>query len=219
MKAYIWILFGLIFGFLSIIDAWPDFADSIELGKNLTLYEFRTSSWWKFWDQYDELAYLLSFALSFICFQSFAATSEARKHLFVILGRLFLSGVFIGAAWHKLTDPAGFAMLIAQYQMMPSSMVNFSSLWMSSIEIVVGVGLLIGFAPRTFYKITAGLFFIFLIALIQAQYRELGIACGCFEVKGATSTLGTWAAIIRDILFIWILVWIWRRTPNKTSRN
>lgn len=215
MKAYIWVALGLIFAFISFLDAWPDFADSIEISKNLTLYDFRTSSWWKFWDKYDELAYLLGFTLSFVCFQTFAATSEARTRLFVILGRLFLSGVFFGAAWHKFAEPNSFAMLTAQYQMMPSFMVNFSSLWMSSIEIVVGVGLLIGWAPRSFYKITAGLLIIFLAALFQAQYRELGIACGCFEVEGATSTMGTWAAILRDFLFVWILVWIWRRTPQK----
>ncbi|MCD6024022.1 MAG: putative rane protein [Fibrobacteria bacterium] len=106
--------------------------------------------------------------------------------------RLVFAAMFLTAAWSKFLDPRGFAMLVAQYQMLPEFSVHLFSVWLPAFEITVGLAL-----------------------LAQALYRGLGIACGCFDLAGATDAGESWFALLRDIVLLVPIAWMWVRAEDR----
>jgi uncharacterized membrane protein YphA (DoxX/SURF4 family) len=122
--------------------------------------------------------------------------------------RLLLAGMFIAAAWPKFTDPEGFATLVAQYQFLPPPLVNIFSLWLPAFELVVAFGLLFLPYEKEMGALVLVMLGMFLIALAQALARNLGIACGCFDIEGAADAGGTWYSFLRDIVLVFPVVWL-----------
>ncbi len=129
--------------------------------------------------------------------------------------RVALALMFLFAAYPKFTDPKGFAMLVAQYQFLPSFAVNGFSALLPAGEIVVGLALL--FTP--FEKdASAGvllLLLMFIVALGQALARGLGIACGCFDIEGAADAGETWFSLLRDIVLLFPVTWMWLKAERR----
>ena len=121
---------------------------------------------------------------------------------FSIIFRLLLGVVFITAGLPKLISPTSFAILVAQYQLLPINWVNYFSIWLPAFEIIVGVGLIVTPWVKEFSICILFLLFIFIIALSQALIRDLGITCGCFSIEGAQDKKGAWIALLRDFLFL-----------------
>ncbi len=134
--------------------------------------------------------------------------------LFTVL-RLFLSFMFLSAAWPKFTDPQGFSSLVAQYQFMPAFSVDLFSLWLPAFEIVVALGLIFTPWEKEFGTLVMVLLGMFLVALGQALVRDLGIACGCFDIEGAADAGETWFSFLRDVVLVIpvgaLMVWGKRR--------
>lgn len=122
--------------------------------------------------------------------------------------RLGLAAMFLAAAWPKFSDPADFAMLVAQYQFLPAFLVNPFTLWLSAFEIVVALGLLLTPWEREFSVLVGLLMGMFIIALGQALARGLGIACGCFDIAGAADAGETWFSLIRDVVLLPVIAWM-----------
>jgi uncharacterized membrane protein YphA (DoxX/SURF4 family) len=122
--------------------------------------------------------------------------------------RLGLAAMFLSAAYPKFADPEGFAKLVAQYQFLPAFSVNLFSLWMPAIEIVVGLGLLFTLWEREFGAMVGILMVMFIVALAQALLRDLGIACGCFDLEGAQDAGEAWFSLIRDIFLMAPIAWL-----------
>lgn len=164
-------------------------------------------------------------------FGLYAKTKWRAKMYLEFTSRIGLGLMFIGASLFKIEDPEMFAMLVAQYQFLPSSLVNLFSLTLPPLELIVGVLLMIG--PKTKYNATLilGMMVMFIIALSQALWRDLGITCGCFEITGAQDKAGAWSSLIRDLILmppILFLVfrdrqcWIWdfkTRTGAPNARD
>jgi hypothetical protein len=55
----------------------------------------------------------------------------------------------------------------------------------------------------------------FIVALSQALLRDLGIACGCFDIKGATDSGESWFALLRDIVLLAPIVWMIRKAEIR----
>jgi hypothetical protein len=55
----------------------------------------------------------------------------------------------------------------------------------------------------------------FIVALSQALARDLGVACGCFDIKGATDSGESWFALLRDIVLLVPIIWMWRRSEVR----
>lgn len=122
--------------------------------------------------------------------------------------RLGLAAMFLAAAWPKFSDPDGFAKLVAQYQFLPAFSVNLFSLWMPAIEIVVGLGLIFTLWEREFGAMVGILMVMFIVALSQALVRDLGIACGCFDIEGAQDAGEAWFSLLRDIVLMVPIAWL-----------
>jgi uncharacterized membrane protein YphA (DoxX/SURF4 family) len=122
--------------------------------------------------------------------------------------RLGLGAMFLMAAYPKFTDPKGFANLVAQYQFLPAFAVDAFSLWLPAFEIIVGLGLIITLWEREFAFLVGVLLIMFIVALAQALLRNLGIACGCFDIEGATDAGESWFSLVRDVVLLFPVAWL-----------
>jgi hypothetical protein len=122
--------------------------------------------------------------------------------------RVGLGVMFLAAAWPKFSDPKDFAMLVAQYQMLPAALVDIFALWLSAFEIVVGLGLVLTAWEKEFSLLVGVLLLMFIVALGQALSRGLGIACGCFDIAGAADAGETWFSLIRDAVLLLPVTWL-----------
>jgi uncharacterized membrane protein YphA (DoxX/SURF4 family) len=129
--------------------------------------------------------------------------------------RLLFGLMFLAAAWPKFSDPGGFAMMVAQYQMLPAFSVHAFSVWLPALELVTGLALLLSPWEREASALLGLMMLMFIAALAQALARDLGIACGCFDIKGATDAGESWFALLRDIVLLIPIAWMWRRSESR----
>jgi putative oxidoreductase len=105
----------------------------------------------------------------------------------VLAARLLIGGMFVYASIYKVFDPAGFAVSIRNYMIIPASWSNFVALTLPWIEIVAGAFLILGVQLRPSALLTTGMLAVFLGAIIYAYSVGLDIDCGCFS-SAATSS-------------------------------
>ncbi|MEO7424544.1 MAG: MauE/DoxX family redox-associated membrane protein [Fibrobacteria bacterium] len=122
--------------------------------------------------------------------------------------RIGLGLMFLTAAWPKFASPKGFAILVAQYQFLPPFMVNAFSLWLPAFEITVGLGLILTLWEKEFSALVGLMLVMFIVALGQALVRDLGIACGCFDIEGAQDAGEAWFSLIRDVVLLVPVAWL-----------
>jgi hypothetical protein len=135
--------------------------------------------------------------------RSFPTGAMVRSILRVGLGAMFLT-----AAWPKFASPKGFAILVAQYQFLPGFIVNAFSLWLPAFEIIIGLGIIFTLWEKEFSALVQLLLLMFIVALGQALFRDLGIACGCFDIEGAQDAGEAWFSLIRDIVLLVPVAWM-----------
>ena len=104
----------------------------------------------------------------------------------VLAARLLIGGMFVYASIYKVFDPAGFAVSIRNYMIIPASWSNIVALTLPWIEIVAGAFLILGVHVRPSALLTTGMLGVFLGAIIYAFSIGLDIDCGCFS-SAATS--------------------------------
>lgn len=130
------------------------------------------------------------------------------------LARLALGVVWIIAGAQKVGDPAAFVRATRAYDATPEWLTKAIGYGLPYFEIALGVLLIIGIGTRLLGIVSAGLFVVFLIGIIQASARGLQIECGCFGGGGAlnedqdtTYTID----IIRDVAMLigalFLVVW------------
>ncbi len=122
--------------------------------------------------------------------------------------RTALGLMFLSAAWPKFASPKGFAILVAQYQFLPHFLVNAFSVWLPAFEITVGLGLILTLWEKEFSALVGVLLLMFIVALGQALVRDLGIACGCFDIEGAQDAGDAWFSLIRDLVLLVPVAWL-----------
>ncbi len=141
--------------------------------------------------------------------------------------RVGLGVMFLAAAWPKLVNPTEFAMAVAQYQLLPELLVHPFAVGMPALELVVAGGLIFTRYSREYSLFIGALMIMFIVALWQALARELGIACGCFDISGAQGPADAWFALTRDVVLMVPIVWLclrreerylWQRSVTQFSR-
>jgi len=121
--------------------------------------------------------------------------------------RWFLGIIMIYAGWNKLFDMANLATAIERYRIIPSETVNLFAIILPPIEIIAGVGLILGVLLEGALTITTVLLAVFLIAIESAILRGLDIDCGCFGTSDA-ERVGI-AVLIRDVFLFLTVIPIW----------
>jgi putative oxidoreductase len=106
--------------------------------------------------------------------------------------RLGLGGLLAVAGILKLRDPAGFAVEIGNYQLMPA-LAPYLAAALPATEIIVGLGLILLPAAwrRSAAMAAAVLLVAFGVAVTSAYLRGINIACGCFGGGGDAISLLT----------------------------
>ena len=100
----------------------------------------------------------------------------------------------------KVVDPAAFALAIKNYQLLPAGLIDPLAYWLPWLELVCGVGLLIGPVKRGAAVLICGQLLVFVAALVFNLWRGLDVDCGCFGSGGADSHASQ--AIWRDLAFL-----------------
>ncbi|MEE9189534.1 MAG: MauE/DoxX family redox-associated membrane protein [Candidatus Neomarinimicrobiota bacterium] len=98
----------------------------------------------------------------------------------VLLGsRLLIGFVLLYAGWNKLLDPQGFASSIGNYHLLPWGMENTVAIVFPWIEIIAGLGLIVGIFTDGSATVSIFLFTLFILAIASALLRGYNIECGC----------------------------------------
>jgi uncharacterized membrane protein YphA (DoxX/SURF4 family) len=129
--------------------------------------------------------------------------------LLVSLLRVALGAVFIAASLDKIQNPEAFATTIANYRLLPYTVINGIAIVLPWLEVVTGTLLVLGVWIRASTTIVWALLLTFSIAITQALVRGLDISCGCFTTNPVAERMSLWTLIWDLIWLAWgILVWI-----------
>ncbi len=143
-----------------------------------------------------------------------------RGHAGIALAaRLYLGFVFLYACWHKLLDPAAFALDVATYQLLPLGLINLAALVLPWVELLAGVMIVLGFRTRAAALLLAGMMVIFMVGLGWALHHQLDMSCGCFASSSKHDPISGWT-MLRDAswLALALYVLVFDRRPLGVDR-
>ena len=134
------------------------------------------------------------------------------ERVFLIATRIFLGAVFIYASVDKILHPAPFALAIYNYQILPNELIPLTAILIPWIELLLGIGLILGvWLPGCVFLINL-LLLIFISALVFNIIRGLDIRCGCFSASNKELEDGTMAwYFIRDMIFFLLGAYLFLR--------
>lgn len=136
--------------------------------------------------------------------------------LVLFLGRIVLGGLFVYASWDKILDPAAFAGMIANYQMLPPILVNPMALALPWIELVCGVCLIVNRWTGGSALVVTALMVVFMVALGYSAYRGIDISCGCFTMTGEAPK-SMWGYLLRDAALLALAITILVHPKSQRS--
>jgi len=123
--------------------------------------------------------------------------------------RLMLGVLFIMSGYEKLMDLKFFALIIAEYQILPTFLISAIALLFSLCELLCGTMLLIDLFSRFRSSVMLCMMVIFIAAMINNVMRGLDHDCGCFKFLsqwyGLKEEIGI-VPVVRDILFFILLL-------------
>ena len=112
--------------------------------------------------------------------------------------RFFLGALFLWASVTKVPDMAAFAESVANYRIVPPSLVPVVAATVVGVEIAAGVALIFNVWARAAALLLAALLAVFTVGLASALARGIDLACGCF---GGTDA-ATWWTVLRDVVLL-----------------
>lgn len=128
--------------------------------------------------------------------------------------RLIVGAVFIYASIYKIADPLSFANAIWNYHLAPGSLINLSALVMPWVELLAGLGLILGLFYRGSVLLVMGMTVMFMIALTAAVARGLDIDCGCFKAGEASADTAK-ETLYRDFGLLALTLQLWFSRSQK----
>jgi len=119
-------------------------------------------------------------------------------HFFLII-RLLLGAMWVWASLDKVQDPAQFSRDVANYHVMPFGLENLSAIVVPWLELLIGIGLIIGVMVDGAALVSLSLMLLFIVLISQAILRGFNIECGCGLKEGQ---LVGWEKILENIVFL-----------------
>ena len=145
-------------------------------------------------------------------------SNHALLRVFYHLLRVGLGVVFIWASWGKIADPAAFAQVVQNYQILPPALVNPTAVILPWIEAVCGICLITGVLARGSLALFSGLMAVFTLALIWNAWRGIDTDCGCFSVAVQADKGRYLEYILRDLAILGAGIWaLWYRLTLRTE--
>jgi hypothetical protein len=113
--------------------------------------------------------------------------------------------MFLAAAYHKLSDTAGFRVTLLEYQLLPESLVSPASRIIPIVEILLGGSWLLSWYGQSMTAIaSAGLLGIYALAIGINLYRgRIHFDCGCsFGGKDDNEQFLSGGLVTRNLILI-----------------
>jgi uncharacterized membrane protein YphA (DoxX/SURF4 family) len=111
---------------------------------------------------------------------------------------IILAAVFLYSGYSKMQSTLQFAAVLAQYQLVPTSLVLPFATYLPWAEIALGLFLLAGLKPRLAASAAAALLLMFIVAMTVTYLRGIEADCGCFGIGEKISP----RTIARDALLL-----------------
>jgi putative oxidoreductase len=137
------------------------------------------------------------------------ALSRWKGHAWIALAiRLYLGAVFLAACYHKILDPASFALDVATYQLLPLGFVNLFAIVLPWVELAAGLLLIAGWKVRPAALLVTAMMIAFMVSLGWALHLQLDISCGCFASQGTAHDPISWRTLARDSAWLLLALYL-----------
>ena len=140
-----------------------------------------------------------------------------NRHLFVLLARLALAGVFVTAALPKIEDPVAFASSVDAFRVINSGLSGWVALCLPWLELVLGIGILLPVIRRASGALIGLLLLLFIALHLSAWARGLDISCGCFGSETGEATADYRWLILRNLLLLGAVLLVLKQ--DRRSNN
>ena len=117
----------------------------------------------------------------------------------IVITRIILGAVFLWASFGKILEPGDFARSISNYHIVPFGIENIVALILPWLELLIGMGLILGIMVDGSVQISAILLIMFILMIGQAMLRGFNIECGCGLKEGEMIGLNK---ILENIVFL-----------------
>ncbi len=144
--------------------------------------------------------------------------SNIMKWTFLVL-RWIIGGIFIYAAFAKISNPMAFAEQVDNYRLLPYLGVTLIAAILPWLELACGLLLISGKWLPGATLLLVGLNCIFLIAIISALVKGLDISCGCFSVSGEGTRIGIKKLVENSLLLLASLAIYWQALASMTKQD
>ena len=117
----------------------------------------------------------------------------------IVITRIILGAVFLWASFGKILEPGDFARSISNYHIVPFGIENIIALILPWLELLIGMGLILGIMVDGSVQVSAILLIMFILMIGQAMLRGFNIECGCGLKEGEMIGLNK---ILENIVFL-----------------
>ncbi|UDY24440.1 MauE/DoxX family redox-associated membrane protein [Nocardioides sp. Kera G14] len=101
-----------------------------------------------------------------------------------LVARAVTGAVWIWAGCSKISHPYAAVLAVRAYQLLPGGVAEVIGHVLPTLEVVVGVALVVGVLTRFVAAISALLFVAFIVGIASVWARGILIDCGCFGGGG-----------------------------------
>ncbi len=136
------------------------------------------------------------------------------KYLYFI-ARFIVGGTFIYASMDKIANPNEFAVIVANYNILPHKIVNTFAFILPLFELIFGIFLVIGLFIKTIALAFSVILFAFIIAIVFLSINGSLENCGCFSTSSEAVKQSPFLLIGRNLLLIIICIYVFLH--NKAS--
>lgn len=143
---------------------------------------------------------------------------KALKSRLPSFSAYLLSIVFLAAGISKIINLKDFLILLKQYDFLSETIIPYLGILLVSLEITLGVCMLIPQLRGIAALGASGLLTVFLFLIVYVQAKELSISCGCFAFLQERE-MGVGLAIQDGILLFLAALLFRNQILNKTSNQ
>ena len=121
--------------------------------------------------------------------------------------RILLGSVFLFSSAGKIADPAAFAAIVNNYQLLSPELVFATAVVLPWIEALCGLALVFGRFENGAALLVCLMMVVFTGLILYSGYRGLNIACGCFSLAAkAPSNIAV--NTLRNLLILVAGAWV-----------